>query len=133
VQCLSELSASPALSAAVEDEFVHQRRFVITEVLNDQSHEGKIDAGAIGDEIWDVLPNYLVSRFLILAVHPTDDETVRALVDDVLMPSLTRTQPVQQTAHDATPSVPLAAQRRATPGVGQCPESLDRAAARRAN
>jgi AcrR family transcriptional regulator len=91
VAVLSELSHSPALSAAVEDEFVHQRRFLITAVLDDAVARGEIDAGAISDEIWDVLPNYLVSRFLIPGRPPTD-ETVRALVDDLLMPSLTRTR-----------------------------------------
>jgi AcrR family transcriptional regulator len=88
---LSELSRSPALSVAMEDEFVHQRRLLITEILNDAIERGEIDAEAIGEEIWDVLPKYLVSRFLIPGRPPTD-ETVRALVDDVLMPSLTRTQ-----------------------------------------
>jgi AcrR family transcriptional regulator len=92
---LSELSRSPALSAAVENEFVHQRRFLITEILDDAIARGEIDAEAVGDEIWDVLPNYLVSRFLIPGRPPTD-ETVRALVDDVLMPSLTRTRTAQE-------------------------------------
>jgi hypothetical protein len=45
----------------------------------------------ISDEIWDVLPGYMVFRFLIPGRPPTD-ETVRALVDEVLMPSLTRTR-----------------------------------------
>jgi AcrR family transcriptional regulator len=87
----TELSRSPALSAALQDEFVHQRRLLMTEVLNDAADRGEIDAEVISDEIWDVLPGYLVFRFLIPGRPPTD-ETVRALVDEVLMPSLTRTR-----------------------------------------
>jgi AcrR family transcriptional regulator len=87
----TELSRSPALTAALQDEFVHQRRLLITEVLTDAVNRGEIDAEVISDEIWDVLPGYMVFRFLIPGRPPTD-ETVRALVDEVLMPSLTRTR-----------------------------------------
>lgn len=87
----TELSRSPALTAALQDEFVHQRRSLITEVLTDAVNRGEIDAEVISDEIWDVLPGYMVFRFLIPGRPPTD-ETVRALVDEVLMPSLTRTR-----------------------------------------
>ena len=48
-----------------------------------------VQADAINPEIWDVLPGYLVFRSLV-ADRPPTDETVRALVDEVLMPSLTR-------------------------------------------
>lgn len=88
---LTEVSRSPALSAALQDEFVHQRRLLMTEVLTDAADRGEIDAEVISDEIWDVLSGYLVFRFLIPGRPPTG-ETVRALVDEVLMPSLTRTR-----------------------------------------
>ncbi|MGY4647217.1 TetR/AcrR family transcriptional regulator [Mycobacterium sp. URHB0021] len=88
---MTEISHSPALSAALQDEFVHQRKLLITEVLADAAGRGEIDAAAIHDELWDVLPGYLVFRSLIPGRPPTED-TVRALVDDVLMPSLTRTR-----------------------------------------
>jgi AcrR family transcriptional regulator len=87
----TELSRNPGLSAALQDEFVHQRRLLITEVLNDAVDRGEIDGEVISDEIWDVLPGYLVFRFLMPGRPPTA-ETVRALVDEVLMPSLTRTR-----------------------------------------
>jgi AcrR family transcriptional regulator len=88
---LTEMSRNPALSAAMEDEFVHQRKLVMNEILSDAVDRGEIDEAVISDEIWDLLPGYLVFRFLIPGRPPTD-ETVRALVDEVLMPSLNRTR-----------------------------------------
>jgi hypothetical protein len=88
---LTEMSRNPALSAALQAEFVHQRKLVMDEILTDAVDRGEIDEAMISDEIWDVLPGYLVFRFLIPGRPPTD-ETVRALVDEVLMPSLTRTR-----------------------------------------
>ena len=41
--------------------------------------------------MWDVLPGCLVFRSLITARRPTE-VTLRALVDEVLMPGLTRTR-----------------------------------------
>lgn len=54
-----------------------------------RSTGGEIAAAAVHDELWDVMPGYLVFRSLIPGRPPTE-ETVRALVDDVLIPSLTR-------------------------------------------
>jgi AcrR family transcriptional regulator len=88
---MTEIAHIPALSAALQDEFVHQRKLLITTVLTDAANRGEIDAAAIPDELWDVLPGYLVFRSLIPGRPPTE-ETVRTLVDDVLLPSLTRTR-----------------------------------------
>jgi AcrR family transcriptional regulator len=84
---LNEMSSSPALTAAMQDEFVHQRKLVLDEVLAEAVRRGEIDASAINDEIYDLLPGYLVFRSLISGRPPTA-ETVRTLVDDVLLPSL---------------------------------------------
>lgn len=89
---LTEMSRIPELSAAMQDEFVHQRKLLMTQVLTEAADRGEIDAAAISGEVWDVLPGYLVFRFLMPGRPPTD-ETVRALVDEVLMPSLTRDTP----------------------------------------
>lgn len=86
---LNEMSRSVALSAAMQDKFVHHRNLLINEVLAEAVDRGEIDAEAINPEIWDVLPGYLVFRALVSERPPTD-ETVRALVDEVLMPSLQR-------------------------------------------
>lgn len=87
----TEMTRNPALGAVLQDEFVHQRRVLMTEVLHQAVERGEIDAEVISDDVWDVLPGYLVFRFLIPGRPPTG-ETVRALVDEVLMPSLTRTR-----------------------------------------
>lgn len=86
---LNEMSHSAALSAAMQEKFVHHRNLLIKEVLADAVDRGEIDAETINPEIWDILPGYLVFRGLISERPPTD-ETVRALVDEVLMPSLQR-------------------------------------------
>jgi AcrR family transcriptional regulator len=87
---LTELSRNPALGDALQHQFIDQRKELITAVLSEAVTRGEIDAGVISDELWDVLPAYLVFRSLISDRPPTD-ETVQSLVDDVLMPSLTRT------------------------------------------
>jgi AcrR family transcriptional regulator len=86
---LNEMSRSEALSAAMQEKFIYHRNVLIREVLGDAVARGEIHAEAINPEIWDVLPGYLVFRSLV-ADRPPTDETVRALVDEVLMPSLTR-------------------------------------------
>jgi AcrR family transcriptional regulator len=86
---LNELGRSPELSAAFQDEFVHQRRKVFDEVFAAAVGRGEIDAGMVNPEIQDLLAGYLVFRFLVSGRPPTK-ETVLALVDEVLLPSLTR-------------------------------------------
>jgi hypothetical protein len=76
----------------MQDKFVYHRSLLIKEVLGDAVARGEIDAEVINPEIWDLLPGYLVFRSLI-SERPATDETVRALVDEVLLPSLTRGTP----------------------------------------
>lgn len=84
---LNEMSHNPGLKKAMQEEFLQQRKLVINEVLAEAVERGEIDAAAINDEIYDLLPGYLVFRALVSARPPTE-ETVRILVDDVLLPSL---------------------------------------------
>ncbi|MDG4663967.1 TetR/AcrR family transcriptional regulator [Mycobacterium sp. 236(2023)] len=84
---LNEMSHSPRLRDAMQHEFIDQRRRVMQSVLADAVARDEIDAGAIDDEIYDLLPGYLVFRGLVSPRTPTE-ETVRVLVDDVLLPSL---------------------------------------------
>jgi AcrR family transcriptional regulator len=88
---LNEVARSPALTEAFRTEFIDQRRAMIMAVLCTAAERGEIDAEAINDEVWDVLPGYLVFRTLLPVTAPTL-ETVRALVDDVVMPGLLRTR-----------------------------------------
>ncbi len=51
---------------------------------------GEIDAAAISDELWDLLPGYLIFRTIMPSQPPTE-QTVEALVDEVIISeSLTR-------------------------------------------
>jgi AcrR family transcriptional regulator len=86
---LSEVSRNPALSDALQREFVDDRKALMRLVLQQAIDRGEIDPGAVSDEVWDVLPGYLAFRFIIPGRPPTR-RTVRALVDEVVMPGLTR-------------------------------------------
>ncbi|TRW89124.1 TetR/AcrR family transcriptional regulator [Mycolicibacterium sp. 018/SC-01/001] len=86
---LNEMSHNPRLSTAFQQKFVMQRKLIIDGVLAAAVERGEIDASAIDEEIFDLLPGYLVFRALV-ADRPPTEETVRTLVDSVLIPSLTR-------------------------------------------
>lgn len=88
---LNEMSHSADLRAAMQDKFVRHRHTMIEEVLTAAAERGEISTAAINPEIWDVLPGYLVFRSL-MSERPPTDETVRALVDDVVLPALQRTR-----------------------------------------
>jgi AcrR family transcriptional regulator len=89
---MNELARNPALGAAVHEEFIRPHRSLVTAILIDAAGRGEIDAAAINDELCDLLPSYLLSRSLIPGRPPTK-KTVRMLVDEVLMPGLTRCRP----------------------------------------
>ncbi|MFN8067604.1 MAG: TetR/AcrR family transcriptional regulator [Mycolicibacterium insubricum] len=85
---LTEIARTPDLGAALQA-FFADRRALIGAVLDAAVARGEIDAAAINDELWDVLPGYLVFRHLIPRTPP-NDQTVIDLVDQVILPSLTR-------------------------------------------
>jgi len=89
---LVEVSRHPALNDALQHQFLDQRKALIGHILQQAVDRGEIHAGAIVDELWDLLPHYLVFRSIMPGRPPTY-ETVRALVDDVIIPSLTRLIP----------------------------------------
>lgn len=86
---LVETSRHPALNEALQHQFLNQRKALIDEILRDAVDRGEIDASMISDELWDLLPGYLIFR-IIMPVRPPTHETVRVLVDEVIIPSLTR-------------------------------------------
>jgi AcrR family transcriptional regulator len=86
---LVEVSRNPTLNSVMQHEFVDQRKPVIDQILQQAVDRGEIDAAAINDELWDVLPGYLIFRSIVSARTPTVD-TVRGVVDDIIIPSLTR-------------------------------------------
>ena len=86
---LVEVSRHPALREALQQQFLDQRKALIHDVLHQAADRGEIDNAVISDELWDLLPGYLIFRS-IMPNRPPTEHTVRALVDDVLIPSLTR-------------------------------------------
>jgi AcrR family transcriptional regulator len=86
---LVEISNNPALSDAMQHEFIDQRKALLQYVLQQAVNRGEIDEAAISDELWDLLPGYLIFRSIVQN-RPPSETTVQALVDDVLIPSLTR-------------------------------------------
>ncbi len=86
---LVEVSRHPALHDAMQSEFLDQRKALLQDVLHDAVLRGEIDAVAISDELWDLLPGYLIFRS-IMPNRPPTERTVEALIDDVIIPSLTR-------------------------------------------
>ncbi|WP_078314179.1 TetR/AcrR family transcriptional regulator [Mycobacterium sp. D16Q16] len=86
---LIEIERNPELTKAFRTKFVDQRKLLLHDVLAAAVERGEIEAAAINEELWDLLPGYLVFRSLMPVTSPTAN-TVRTLVNDVIMPSLTR-------------------------------------------
>jgi AcrR family transcriptional regulator len=86
---LVEVSRNPALNDAMQHQFIEQRKALIHHILHQAVDRGEIDDAAIIDEIWDLLPGYLIFRSLTPTRLPTQ-HTVQTLVDNVVIPSLTR-------------------------------------------
>lgn len=84
-----EVSRNPALNEVMQHQFLEQRKALFKHVLGQAVERGEIDAAAISEELWDVLPGYLIFRSIFSLREPSRS-TVQSLVDDVIMPSLTR-------------------------------------------
>lgn len=86
---LGESSRNPALHDAMQRQLVDQRRAMMKKVLKQAADRGEIGPDAVNGELWDLLPGYLIFRTVIQDRPPTR-RTVRAIVDDMIMPSLKR-------------------------------------------
>jgi AcrR family transcriptional regulator len=86
---LVEVSRRPELDAMMQKQFLAQRKALMTHVLARAVDRGEIDASAITEDLWDVLPGYLIFRSVLTGRAPSS-HTVRDLVDNVLIPGLTR-------------------------------------------
>jgi AcrR family transcriptional regulator len=86
---LVEVSRYPALNEAMQHQFIDQRKALVQHVLRQAVERGEIADAAITDELWDLLPGYLIFRSIIPGRPPTR-ETVQALVDNFIIPGLTR-------------------------------------------
>lgn len=89
---LVEISRSAELNAMMQLQFLDQREALVKHVLALAVERGEITASAITDDLWDILPGYLIYRVIVAGRAPTR-RTVRDLVDDVILPSLTRHGP----------------------------------------
>ena len=86
---LVEVSRSAELDAMMQEQFLDQRKALMSHVLSRAVARGEIQASAITEDLWDVLPGYLIYRS-VLTGNPPASQTIRDLVDNVLVPSLTR-------------------------------------------
>jgi len=73
----------------MQEQFLAQRKALMSHVLARAVDRGEIDASAITEDLWDVLPGYLIYRSILTGRAPSS-RTVQDLVDNVLIPSLTR-------------------------------------------
>lgn len=83
---------SPRLRELLANDLYDQRRDQVQGVLRRAATRGEIAQQAISDDLWDVLPAYILFRSL-LDERPVPPATLRALIDEVLLPSLTRLPP----------------------------------------
>ena len=83
---------SPRLRELLARDLYDERRDQVQGVLRRAATRGEIAQQAISDDLWDVLPAYILFRTL-LDERPVPVTTLRALIDDVLLPSLTRLPP----------------------------------------
>jgi len=86
---LVETSRSAELDAMMQEQFLDQKKALMAQVLARAVDRGEIDSEAITEEFWDVLPGYLIYRTVLTSRAPSR-RTVQDLVDNVLIPSLTR-------------------------------------------
>jgi AcrR family transcriptional regulator len=86
---LVEVSRSADLDAMMQEQFLDQRKALMSHVLARAVDRGEMKASAITEDLWDVLPGYLIYRSVLTGRAPSR-RTIQDLVDNVLIPSLTR-------------------------------------------
>ena len=86
---LVEVSRSAQLDAMMQEQFLDQRKALMSHVFARAVDRGEIEASAITEDLWDVLPGYLIYRSVLTGRAPSS-RTVQDVVDNVLIPSLTR-------------------------------------------
>ncbi|MCV7120465.1 TetR/AcrR family transcriptional regulator [Mycobacterium nebraskense] len=85
---LVEVSRNAAFNEAIRHQFLEQWKALIQHILKQAVDRGDMAGAAINDELWDLLPGYLMFRSIIPSRPPTG-RTVQLLVDFII-PSLTR-------------------------------------------
>ena len=86
---LVEVSRNPDLNEVLKHQLFDERQALMNHILQLAVDRGEIDDCAINSELWDLLPGYLIYRAVIQNRMPTR-RTVQTMVDEVVLPSLTR-------------------------------------------
>jgi AcrR family transcriptional regulator len=86
---LVETSRSAELAEMMQRHFLDERKAFMERVLTRAVDRGELKASALTEELWDLLPGYLIYRSISTG-RPASRRTVYDLVDNVLIPSLTR-------------------------------------------
>jgi AcrR family transcriptional regulator len=86
---LVETSRSTELDAMMQEQFLDQRKALVSHILARAVDRGEIEASAVTEDLWDILPGYLIYRSVLTGRAPSR-QTIEDLVDNVLLPGLTR-------------------------------------------
>lgn len=89
---LAEVSRRADLAAIMKEQFLDQRQALIELILARAVARGEIEASAVVEDLWDVLPGYLIYRTVLTGREPSS-RTVSELVDGLMIPSLARHDP----------------------------------------
>ena len=89
---LAASERSPRLREVLVEDLRYDRKRQVQGVLRRAVDRGEIVEEVISEDLWDLLPSYITFRAL-QHKQPVPSETLRALVDEVLLPSLTRLPP----------------------------------------
>src|SRR6185436_2135350 len=68
---LVETSRSAELDAMMQEQFLDQRKALMAHVLARAVDRGEIEASAITDDLWDMLPGYLIYRSVLTGRAPS--------------------------------------------------------------
>jgi AcrR family transcriptional regulator len=86
---LVEIGRNAELNAVMQEQFLAQKEALMAEVLARAVDRGEIKGTAVTEDLWDMLPGYLIYRFVLSGRAPSSN-TVNDLVDNVIIPCLTR-------------------------------------------
>jgi len=86
---LVEIGRNAELNAVMQEQFLAQKEALMAEVLARAVDRGEIKRTAVTEDLWDMLPGYLIYRSVLSGRAPSSS-TVNDLVNNVIIPSLTR-------------------------------------------
>jgi len=84
---LGESFRVPALRDTIEQEFVEQYKAAVRGMFQRAAHRGEIASPTINEDLWDLIPGYLIYRSMVPGRSPSM-ETVHSLVHGAVIPSL---------------------------------------------